>query len=195
MTLVIVRIPWTPQCLGVLKQPSTADNGATVMTLNDLLTAEGIDSQRVLVMRHRPWERGLNKVLPWLAAEKPDLFNAVPGALLSRRLVTQRPTHRHHARSARGHATRTVARRCAETRRARKPGTTQRYIEPNGERHRLLLERLTVRPTMVKVVRVQETRQRPTSIFPQTSRCPRLREGASWVCLNWSSRARRRRCE
>jgi integrase/recombinase XerD len=33
--------------------------------------------------------------------------------------------------------------------------TTQRYIEPNGERHRLLLERLTVRPTMVKVVRAR----------------------------------------
>ena len=33
--------------------------------------------------------------------------------------------------------------------------TTQRYIEPNGERHRLLLERLTIRPTMVKVVRAR----------------------------------------
>ena len=28
------------------------------------------------VLRHRPWEPQLNKVLPWLAAEKPDLFNA-----------------------------------------------------------------------------------------------------------------------
>ncbi|OHB68238.1 MAG: hypothetical protein A2Y77_01645 [Planctomycetes bacterium RBG_13_62_9] len=28
------------------------------------------------MLRHRPWEPELNKVLPWLAAEKPDLFNA-----------------------------------------------------------------------------------------------------------------------
>jgi hypothetical protein len=29
-----------------------------------------------LVLRHRPVEAELNKVLPWLAAEKPDVFNA-----------------------------------------------------------------------------------------------------------------------
>jgi hypothetical protein len=46
------------------------------MNLNDLLTGKGIDPQQVLVMRHRPHEPGLNKVLPWLAAEKPDVFNA-----------------------------------------------------------------------------------------------------------------------
>src|SRR5687768_9156829 len=46
------------------------------MTLNDLLRGKGIDPQTVLVMRHRPYEPELNKVLPWLAAEKPDLFNA-----------------------------------------------------------------------------------------------------------------------
>jgi hypothetical protein len=46
------------------------------MNLNDLLTGKGIDPRQVLVMRHRPKEPGLNKVLPWLAAEKPDVFNA-----------------------------------------------------------------------------------------------------------------------
>lgn len=46
------------------------------MNLNDLLRGEGIDPQHVLVLRHRPWEPQLNKILPWLAAEKPDLFNA-----------------------------------------------------------------------------------------------------------------------
>jgi hypothetical protein len=30
----------------------------------------------VLVFRHRPFEPELSKVLPWLAAEKPDVFNA-----------------------------------------------------------------------------------------------------------------------
>lgn len=46
------------------------------MNLNDLLTGQGIDPAKVLLMRHRPTERELNKVLPWLAAEKPDVFNA-----------------------------------------------------------------------------------------------------------------------
>jgi hypothetical protein len=46
------------------------------MNLNDLLRGDGIDPQHVLVFRHRPHEPELNKVLPWLAAEKPDVFNA-----------------------------------------------------------------------------------------------------------------------
>jgi hypothetical protein len=46
------------------------------MLLSDLLTGKGIDPKQVLVLRHRPHERQLNKVLPWLAAEKPDVFNA-----------------------------------------------------------------------------------------------------------------------
>jgi hypothetical protein len=46
------------------------------MTLNDLLRSKDIDPQKVLVMRHRPREPELNKVLPWLAAERPDVFNA-----------------------------------------------------------------------------------------------------------------------
>jgi hypothetical protein len=46
------------------------------MKLNDFLAAVDIDPQQVLVMRHRPFQRELNKVLPWLAAEKPHVFNA-----------------------------------------------------------------------------------------------------------------------
>jgi hypothetical protein len=46
------------------------------MNLNDLFKNKGIDPQHVLVLRHRPHEPELNKVLPWLAAEKPDVFNA-----------------------------------------------------------------------------------------------------------------------
>ena len=45
------------------------------MQLNDLLTAEGIDPKTVLVMRHVPAEKELRKVLPWLAAERPDTYN------------------------------------------------------------------------------------------------------------------------
>jgi hypothetical protein len=46
------------------------------MTLNDILNFKGIDPAKVLVFRHRPNERKLNKVFPWLAAEKPECFNA-----------------------------------------------------------------------------------------------------------------------
>lgn len=46
------------------------------MNLNELFKNKGIDPQHVLVLRHRPHEPELNKVLPWLAAEKPDVFNA-----------------------------------------------------------------------------------------------------------------------
>jgi hypothetical protein len=46
------------------------------MNLTSLFTSENIDPQGVLVMRHRPHEPELRKVLPWLAAEKPDVFNA-----------------------------------------------------------------------------------------------------------------------
>jgi hypothetical protein len=46
------------------------------MRLNDLLRGKDIDPKQVLVLRHRPWEPKLNEVLPWLAAERPDLFNA-----------------------------------------------------------------------------------------------------------------------
>jgi hypothetical protein len=46
------------------------------MNLNDLLQGKDIDPRHVLVLRHRPNEPELNKVLPWLAAEEPDVFNA-----------------------------------------------------------------------------------------------------------------------
>ncbi|MCD6345601.1 MAG: GIY-YIG nuclease family protein, partial [Anaerolineae bacterium] len=46
------------------------------MNLKDLLLGKNIDPQHVLVLRHRPLEPELNKVLPWLAAERPGVFNA-----------------------------------------------------------------------------------------------------------------------
>src|SRR5262245_46684186 len=46
------------------------------MYLNDLLNGRDIDPQHVIVFRHRPWETELNKVLPWLAAERPEVYNA-----------------------------------------------------------------------------------------------------------------------
>ena len=46
------------------------------MNLNDLLKAKDIAPEQVLVLRHRPYEPALNKVLPWLVVEKPALFNA-----------------------------------------------------------------------------------------------------------------------
>jgi hypothetical protein len=46
------------------------------MHLNDLLQTQGLDPEHVLVFRHRPSEPGLHRVLPWLAAEKPEVFNA-----------------------------------------------------------------------------------------------------------------------
>jgi hypothetical protein len=46
------------------------------MTLNDIFHTRQIDPRHVLVFRHRPHEPALRKVLPWLAAERPALFNA-----------------------------------------------------------------------------------------------------------------------
>jgi hypothetical protein len=46
------------------------------MNLNDLLHGENFDPKQVLVLRHRPQETELRKWLPWLAAEKPEVFNA-----------------------------------------------------------------------------------------------------------------------
>jgi hypothetical protein len=46
------------------------------MDLNDLFLAKGVDPRQVLVVRHRPPEPKLNRVLPRLAAEEPDVFNA-----------------------------------------------------------------------------------------------------------------------
>jgi hypothetical protein len=44
--------------------------------LNHLLKNAGISLDGVLIMRHRPNQPELNKVLPWLASEQPDIFNA-----------------------------------------------------------------------------------------------------------------------
>ena len=46
------------------------------MHLNDLLRGQRIDPEHVLVFRHRPHEPQLRKVLPWFAAEAPEVFNA-----------------------------------------------------------------------------------------------------------------------
>lgn len=46
------------------------------MNLNDLFRANDVDPKRVLVLRHRPHEPEFRRVLPWLAAERPEIFNA-----------------------------------------------------------------------------------------------------------------------
>lgn len=46
------------------------------MDLTSILTEQKIEPQSVLVLRHRPTEPELRKVLPWLAAEKSDVYNA-----------------------------------------------------------------------------------------------------------------------
>lgn len=46
------------------------------MELNDLFARKSIDPKTVLVFRHRPTEPKLNRVLPRLAAERQDLYNA-----------------------------------------------------------------------------------------------------------------------
>lgn len=47
-----------------------------VFEFNDLLQKQGLDPADVMIMRHRPTERELRKVLPWLAVERHDLYNA-----------------------------------------------------------------------------------------------------------------------
>src|ERR1700758_5279133 len=53
-----------------------ADTFQNGIEFNHLLATQEIDPEKVLVMRHRPFEAELQKVLPWLAAERPDIFNA-----------------------------------------------------------------------------------------------------------------------
>ncbi len=53
-----------------------AAKNSVKMNLNDLFISREIDPKQVLVLRHRPHEPELNKVLPWLAAEKPEVYNA-----------------------------------------------------------------------------------------------------------------------
>jgi hypothetical protein len=45
-----------------------------MLDLNHLLVDAGIDPATAIVARHRPWEPALNRVMPWIVAEKPDLF-------------------------------------------------------------------------------------------------------------------------
>ena len=46
------------------------------MDFGDILRKNDIDPKRVLILRHSPPEQKLRKVLPWLASEHPDVFNA-----------------------------------------------------------------------------------------------------------------------
>lgn len=46
------------------------------MELSDLLRLEGLEPEEVLVLRHRPSDPELARVMPWLADQRPDLFNA-----------------------------------------------------------------------------------------------------------------------
>lgn len=45
------------------------------MNLNDLLGRQGLDPCHVLVLRHRPTEPSFSRVLPWIVAEQPTLFD------------------------------------------------------------------------------------------------------------------------
>jgi len=46
------------------------------MDFKDVLIKQGLDLGKVMMMRHRPKQPNLRKILPWLAAERPDVFNA-----------------------------------------------------------------------------------------------------------------------
>ncbi|MDA0284746.1 MAG: GIY-YIG nuclease family protein [Planctomycetota bacterium] len=46
------------------------------MDLNSLLHEVSVDPASTLVLRHRPREPELRRVLPWLAAEQPAVYNA-----------------------------------------------------------------------------------------------------------------------
>lgn len=53
-----------------------ANERSNTLSFNDLLRMVRINPADVVVFRHRPSEPELRKVLPLLAVEKPDLFNA-----------------------------------------------------------------------------------------------------------------------
>lgn len=48
---------------------------APPLTLNQIIQLGGIDPKDVLVFRHRPQEPSINRLFPWLVAERPDLFD------------------------------------------------------------------------------------------------------------------------
>ncbi len=52
------------------------DGRAAVIEFNDLLAKAGVDPATVMVMRHRPTEKALRAVLPWLAVERHAVYNA-----------------------------------------------------------------------------------------------------------------------
>jgi len=49
--------------------------GRASLDLNALLRSEELDPADVVVLRHRPKEPAVRKILPWLILERPDLFN------------------------------------------------------------------------------------------------------------------------
>ena len=58
------------------------------MNLNDEIERAGIAPEPVCcALRHRPSRRGLNSVLPWLVAERLDLFNAYQQTQAERGMV------------------------------------------------------------------------------------------------------------
>ncbi len=77
---------------------------ASNIQLNDLLAKKGIDPKGVLVLRHRPLERELRKILPWLAAERPDIYNGYQQA--QRPVVEKAMTRAQYVASFIGHAPR-----------------------------------------------------------------------------------------
>lgn len=46
------------------------------MDFNSLLVSAGYDPTHVVVLRHRPTEPPLRRALPWLAVERPEVFNS-----------------------------------------------------------------------------------------------------------------------
>jgi len=55
-----------------------------VMDFKDMLRIAGIDpdaKDNVILLRHRPYEPKLARVMPWLISERPDLFEAFQSVL------------------------------------------------------------------------------------------------------------------
>ena len=50
--------------------------GGMAMDLKDIVKKHGLPLDKVVVVRHKPKEKELLKVLPWLVGERHDLFNA-----------------------------------------------------------------------------------------------------------------------
>jgi len=47
-----------------------------MLDLNSLLLGAGVDPAKSIVVRHKPAEPALKLVMPWIIAERPDLFRA-----------------------------------------------------------------------------------------------------------------------